>query len=166
MKFHPDKNNGDDFFSERFKEIQEAYEILIDPSKRNQYDIKRNGNFSSSEFNKNNYDPVIEYFFSNKSEFNIGDEITFSWKANNADRVTLVPFGSVSPTGQKTYRINYAKQENLTFQLIAENSKNTKNTYATLTLSYASYQRLNPAVGLLVMLFVFLFLYMIFQVIL
>ncbi len=27
-KFHPDKNEGDKFFEDRFKEIQESYEIL------------------------------------------------------------------------------------------------------------------------------------------
>ena len=28
IKFHPDKNNGDKFFEERFKDIQEAYDAL------------------------------------------------------------------------------------------------------------------------------------------
>ena len=28
VKFHPDKNQNDKYFEERFKEIQEAYEIL------------------------------------------------------------------------------------------------------------------------------------------
>ena len=28
IKFHPDKQNGDEFFKERFQEIQEAYEYL------------------------------------------------------------------------------------------------------------------------------------------
>ena len=28
VKFHPDKNNGDEFFTERFQEVQEAYEYL------------------------------------------------------------------------------------------------------------------------------------------
>ena len=27
-KFHPDKNDGDTFFADRFKEINEAYETL------------------------------------------------------------------------------------------------------------------------------------------
>ncbi|RXG56318.1 Fibrillin-2 [Armadillidium vulgare] len=37
MKFHPDKNDSPDA-SERFKEVAEAYEILIDKKKRNDYD--------------------------------------------------------------------------------------------------------------------------------
>lgn len=40
-KFHPDINNGDDFFEERFKEIQEAYETLSDTTRRDQYDSDR-----------------------------------------------------------------------------------------------------------------------------
>lgn len=38
IKFHPDKNDGDKFFEERFKEIQEAYELLSDKFKKEQYD--------------------------------------------------------------------------------------------------------------------------------
>ncbi len=37
-KFHPDKNGGDKFFEERFKEIQEAYEVLTTPLKKERYD--------------------------------------------------------------------------------------------------------------------------------
>jgi curved DNA-binding protein CbpA len=37
MKFHPDKNEGDAFFEEMFKKIQEAYEVLSNASKRHQY---------------------------------------------------------------------------------------------------------------------------------
>ena len=38
IKFHPDKNDGDKFFEERFKDINEAYETLVDDAKRKIYD--------------------------------------------------------------------------------------------------------------------------------
>jgi curved DNA-binding protein CbpA len=38
LKFHPDKNDGDLFFSERFNDLQEAYEVLSHVQKRKIYD--------------------------------------------------------------------------------------------------------------------------------
>ena len=46
MKFHPDKNQGDSFFEERFKEIQEAYEGLADSIKRSAYNAHYSANTS------------------------------------------------------------------------------------------------------------------------
>lgn len=40
-KFHPDRNQGDKSAEARFKEISEAYDILGDDQKRNQYDTMR-----------------------------------------------------------------------------------------------------------------------------
>ena len=50
-KFHPDKNGGDIFFEERFKEIREAYEILSDVEKRRSYDLNFNAKQSSANNN-------------------------------------------------------------------------------------------------------------------
>ena len=56
-QYHPDKNPGDAAAEEKFKEVQNAYDMLSDPEKRKQYDRfgstngRRGPGFDPGDFN-------------------------------------------------------------------------------------------------------------------
>jgi molecular chaperone DnaJ len=59
LKYHPDKCNGKD---EKFKEINEAYSILSDPIKRNNYDIGSDKQWHTNFSNINSFDIFNKFF--------------------------------------------------------------------------------------------------------
>lgn len=118
IKFHPDKNDGDDFFSERFKEINEAYEVLSDRIKRISYDKAFIGYSLFEEVMQ----PKVEFFTSNKAEFKYGEEINFSWKTSQADKVEIIPFGNVEKSGSKSYKLLNYKNDKISIKIIARSA--------------------------------------------
>ena len=68
MKYHPDRNAGNKEAAKKFREITEAYEILGNEKKRQEYDYKRkNGN--NQKKNKNNMENVKNKFSENNFTF-------------------------------------------------------------------------------------------------
>lgn len=61
LKFHPDKNDGDKFFEDRFKQINESYETLSNPAKKAAYDKQLLNFFQSSQANTFTEEQVRAY---------------------------------------------------------------------------------------------------------
>ena len=57
MKYHPDRNAGDEKAAKKFREITEAYEVLSNGEKRKEYDYKRENenNHTKKKNDKENF---------------------------------------------------------------------------------------------------------------
>ena len=117
MKYHPDKNLGDKASEEKFKEINEAHNILKDPVKKKNYDTFDIYNFDQSEFQRPPGDESFEHVFRDVGGFDAFFK-TFGGgrrhQAKNSDLLTdmqisledafsgtIIPFEIQMPDGRK-----------------------------------------------------------------
>ena len=132
IKYHPDKNDNDDFFSDRFREIQEAYETLSDKSRRYTYDQNLESHQKSFRYN---IPPAIKTFTANKIHAKKGEEIIINWQTSNADVVKLLPFGLEKPYGERIFKITEFKDGKFQLLLHVTNSLLHKTVVQAITIT-------------------------------
>ena len=131
LKYHPDKNENDDFFAQRFRELQEAYEVLIDAERRKLYDQQWNASQKSMRFNT---PPVIRTFHANKIRVQKGEQIIVKWHVVNADVVKILPFGLEKSFGERILTINEFREGKFQMILHATNTALNKTVVKGITI--------------------------------
>ncbi len=149
-KFHPDRNNGSEFFTEQFKKIQEAYSILFNVSNRTQYDREYDEFFSNNGNGNQNYrgnstgqsykqkpsPPKIKIFTCDKLVVNDGDEITISWEVENAAQVSISCLQGVQANfGSKKLRIHKTNKERVKISIYAINAEAIIEQHFVVTIN-------------------------------
>lgn len=131
LKYHPDKNENDEFFAARFREAQEAYEILMDKEKRRIYDDNLG---HQKRTNRSNLPPSIKTFSANKIHAVKGEEIIITWQTNHADIVKILPFGLEKSYGERAFKITEFKDGKFQLLLHATNSLLNKTVVRSITI--------------------------------
>jgi len=132
LKYHPDKNDNDDFFADRFKEIQEAYETLSDKGRRITYDQNLESQQKSFRYT---VPPAIKTFTANKVHAKKGEEIIITWQTQNADVVKVLPFGLEKAYGERIFKITEFKNGKFQLLLHATNSLLHKTVVQGITIT-------------------------------
>lgn len=140
LKFHPDKNNGDPYFEERFKDIQEAYDTLSSETRRTAYDFRHKSFYDersrSSKNSRNVPNPSILEFSCNKNIVRSGDIIELSWRTKYAEKVIISCLDGNQPSSGTTGVIVKTVNNNTQFHIsLKAIGFDNVETIATLTVS-------------------------------
>ena len=144
LKFHPDKNDGDEFFMQRFQDIQEAYEVLLDTSRRKIFDALLDQQDSAKKYQS--FTPVVEYFTINKTSVAYGEIVEFRWRCLNCTKVLIEPFGEVNHNGSKSFKIKNFDKQKLEFKIVAFNEAINKEASKYLSITNSTYLRLRSKI--------------------
>ncbi len=146
LKFHPDKNEGDKFFEDRFKEINEAYEILGDLQRRKKYDEGSQNKFEkeSSSSEQESSEPEIVFFRVNKSSIKKGEILEISWETKFANSVKILPFGVLETSGMKKFKIN--GDDSFQCKIIAENNTKVISQEIFITITKLQPKQIAPSI--------------------
>jgi len=113
MKYHPDHTKGDKSAEEKFKQISEAYAVLSDKEKRQQYDMYGSAGFQQ----RYSQEDIFKNFdFSNIfNEFGFGGANFFNTGGRGGR--PRFSFGGGSPFGAHGHQAPSAKGSDLVYEL-------------------------------------------------
>lgn len=124
-KFHPDLNEGDKFFEDRFKDINEAYETLLNDGAYSSTTTTSESSTSEDTSGNNIEYPVIKEFYTNKKTVLVNDPIKIVWSTEHCNLVRLNIIGEVDLSGHKNLKFK-KPNANLVIELVASNQLNEK----------------------------------------
>jgi len=140
LKFHPDKNSGDTFFEERFKEIQEAYEVLGNVTKRGAYNFDRTKYNSKRQYQSSTKaqvkKPQIISFDATKYNVGTDESVTIFWATVNCTKIKITHLkGELPLSGKRTIKFRSKETKDVHINIEAFGSGDT-TVKETISISY------------------------------
>ncbi|MBW2557879.1 MAG: DnaJ domain-containing protein [Deltaproteobacteria bacterium] len=99
LQYHPDRNNGDPEAAEKMKSINEAYAVLSNPDKRQDYDLMRD-RYGSSAYSQFRQDYTDEDIFRGSDINRIFEELARSFGLRGFDDSFRESYGNGYSTFQ------------------------------------------------------------------
>lgn len=123
-KYHPDTNAGSDTGGEKFKEVNEAYEVLGDPDKRAKYD-EIYDDMKSGRYQTNSaggFDPSV---YGNYNGPNSGGGYQYAWSSDGGDASDFSDFFNTifGGGGSRTYHDIFGSRSTGGFENYSENGQ-------------------------------------------